>query len=238
MLFADFLGPAGIILVGMDLAGGGKGDERYAESTGRSHVQTHAGHFHKVPGNFAPGVPTPFLSDWQETSELTGEVSRRRLIVNLNDRGAQLQGATVIHPKDIDELRKAISENLKPFEPSGEDLLDKRRAVQGNGMNQILTHLANRCDRSWDGFPDKEGSYRKRSDYLKTLFADRDMASLLGDFAFTVLPRITSETPIGEKELELAVDQVLNLIWRLEDAILECEPDEEFLIRFLTEKFN
>ena len=238
LLFADFLGPAGIILTGMDLAQGGKGNERYASSTGRSHVQIDKVHFHKVPGNFEESVPTPFLSDWQETSEMTGEVSRRRLIVNLNDRGAQLQGATVIHPKDINELRSAISESLEPFEPLGEDLLSKKRAVQGNGMNQILTHMANRCDRSWHGFPKKDGSHREKSDYLKALFADPDMASFLGDFAFTVLPKITSGAPLEDKELDLAVEQLQNLIWRLEDSILECEPDERFLIRFLSEKFN
>ena len=98
--------------------------------------------------------------------------------------------------------------------------------------------MANRCDRSWDGFPNKQESHREKSDYLKALFADRDMASFLGDFAFTVLPKITSGTPLEDKEMELAVDQLQNLIWRLEDAILECEPDERFLIRFLTEKFN
>ena len=238
LLFADFLGPSGIILIGMDLAGGGRGADRYALSTGRSHMQTHTDHFHKVPGNFEANVPTPFLSDWQETSEVIGEVSNRRLIVNLNDRGARLQGATVIHPNDIEELRNAVSENLLPFEPSGEDLLCKRRTVQGNGMNQILTHMANRCDRSWHGFPKKDGSHREKSDYLKALFADPDMASFLGDFAFTVLPKITSEDSWGDKELELAVDQLKSLIWRLEDAVLECEPDERFLIRFLTEKFN
>ncbi len=237
LLFADFLGPAGIVLIGMDLAQGGRGNERYALNTGRSHVQIHTSHFHKVPGNFEEAVPTPFLSDWQETSALTGEVSRRRLIVNLNDRGAQLEGTTVIHPKDIDELRSAMSENLEPFEPLGEDLLSKRRAVQGNGMNQILTHMANRCDLSWKSFPYNKESHRDKSDYLKALFADRDMASFLGDFAFTVLPKITSGTPLDDKELELAVNQLQNLIWRLEDAILECEPDERFLIRFLTEKF-
>ena len=92
LLFADFLGPSGIILIGMDLAGGGRGADRYALSTGRSHMQTHTDHFHKVPGNFEASVPTPFLSDWQETSEVIGEVSNRRLIVNLNDRGARLGG--------------------------------------------------------------------------------------------------------------------------------------------------
>ena len=95
-------------------------------------------------------------------------------------------------------------------------------------MNQILTHMANRCDRSWHGFPKKDGSHREKSDYLKALFADPDMASFLGDFAFTVLPKITSGAPLEDKELDLAVEQLQNLIWRLEDSILECEPDERF----------
>lgn len=238
LLLADFLGPSAILMVGMDLAGGGKGEERYAENTGRANVRIHASHFHQVPGNFTPKVPTPFLSDWQETSDLTGEVAQRRMIVNLNDRGAQLKGATVIHPKDIGELRSAISGNLKSFEPSGEDIMNRRRALQGNGMNQILTHLTNRCDQAWEGFPGKEGNSHGRVNYLKTLFADRDMASLLGDFAFTVLPKITSGSDLKDAVLKNIIDQLENLIWRLEDAILECDPSEEFLIRFLTEKFN
>ena len=238
MLFADFLGPSTMILVGMDLAGGGKGDQRYAESTGRSHMQIHTRHFHQVPGNFDSTVPTPFLSDWEETSKLTEEVSRRRLIVNLNDRGAQLKGATVIHPEEIDDLRNAIAENLTPFESKGQDLLNERKVVQGNGLRQILTHLANRCDQSWHDFPEQKEISKKNNDYLKTLFADRDMASLLGDFAFTVLPKIASQKQIDEMELQASLNQLQKLIWRLEDAILECEPGKDFLMRFLTEKFN
>jgi hypothetical protein len=76
------------------------------------------------------------------------------------------------------------------------------------------------------------------SDYLKTLFADHDFASLFGDLAFTILPRITSGDPIGKKELEIALGQLQSLLWRLEDTILECEPSEDFLIRFLNERFN
>jgi hypothetical protein len=116
--------------------------------------------------------------------------------------------------------------------------MNRRRALQGNGMNQILTHLANRCDQAWEGFPGKEGNSHGRVNYLKTLFADRDMASLLGDFAFTVLPKITSGSDLKDAVLKNIIDQLENLIWRLEDAILECDPNEEFLIRFLTEKFN
>jgi len=238
LLFADFLGPSVIALVGMDLAGGGTGEERYANNTGRSHIQIHAGHFHKVPGNFDPTVPTPFLSDWEETSEFTREISGRRLVVNLNDRGAQLEGTTVVHPKDIEEVRRAISENLTSFKSSKEDLLSKKRDVQGKGMTQILMHLANRCDQAWKSFPCKETSRQERIDYLNTLFANRDMASLLGDFAFTILPKITSQMQIDDDSLKGVLAQLEKLIWRLEDGILECNPEEDFLIRFLTEKFN
>jgi hypothetical protein len=64
------------------------------------------------------------------------------------------------------------------------------------------------------------------------------MASLLGDFAFTILPKITSQMQIDDERLKNVLDQLEKLMWRLEDAILECNPEEDFLIRFLTGKFN
>lgn len=236
LLFADFLGPAAIIMVGMDLASGGRGEERYAESTGRRHIQIQTAQYHKIPGNFAPAVPTPFLSDWKETSNLIKDISTRRMIINLNDRGAQLEGATVIHPRDITELRKAISENLQPCETNSSATMKNRRALQGNGMNQLLTLLAARCDQVWRDFPQEE--YNPMIHYLKNLLADRDIASLLGDFAFTVLPKIAPEPTIDERDLKQALDQLKGLIWRLEDAIMECNPKEDFLCRFLTERFT
>jgi hypothetical protein len=236
LLFADYLGPSAILMVGMDLAGGGQGEKRYAESTGRSHIQIQATQYHKVPGNFEPVVPTPFLSDWKETSDLIKEISSRRMILNLNDRGAHLEGAAVIHPRDIDDLRKAISENLKPCEPTSSGIMDKRRALQGNGMNQLLTLLAARCDQIWENLPTED--YNSMINYLKNLLVDRDIASLLGDFAFTVLPKIAPDPTIEELELKQAINQLKDLAWRLEDAILECDPNEDFLVRFLTEKFN
>jgi hypothetical protein len=43
---------------------------------------------------------------------------------------------------------------------------------------------------------------------------------------------------IDDDRLKNVLDQLEQLMWRLEDAILECNPEEDFLIRFLTEKFN
>ena len=236
LLFADFLGPATIIMAGMDLSGGGSGQLRYADSTGRGHIQIQTNLYHKIPGNFEPSVPTPFLSDWEETSVLVKEISQRRMIINLNDRGALLDGAVVIHPKDIDELRSVISQNLKPFEATTHAILEKRRSLQGHGMHQLLTLLATRCDQVWKGFP--EQGYNSMIDYLKNLLADRDLANLIGDFAFTVLPKIGPESTMDEEELKKALNELQELTWRLEDAILECDPNDEFVVRFLTGKFS
>lgn len=235
LLFADFLGPSAILMLGMDLAGGGRGEERYAQNTGRGHIQIQTAQYHKIPGNFESVVPTPFLSDWKETSDLIKEISPRRMIINLNDRGARLEGAAVIHPRDIEGLRKTITENLNPHESAKPEILEKRKALQGNGMNQLLTLLVARCDQVWKDFPEED--YNSMIHYLKNLLADRDIANLLGDFAFTVLPKIAPEPTIKEPDLKRALNQLKDLIWRLEDAILECDPNEDFLCRFLTEKF-
>jgi len=236
LLFAEFLGPTAILMVGMDLAGGGSGEERYAECTGRGHIQIQTAQYHKVPGNFESVVPTPFLSDWKETSDLIKEISPQRMIINLNDRGARLEGAAVIHPRDIGDLRKTISENLEPYGPASSEILEKRRGLQGNGMNQLLTLLAARCDQIWKDFP--EENLNSMIHYFKNLLADRDIANLLGDFAFTVLPKIAPEPTIDEADLKKALNQLKDLGWRLEDAIMECNQNEDFLRRFLTEKFS
>ena len=108
LAFADFISPSAILLVGMDLAGGGDGRVRYAESTGRSHIEINASTFHQIPGNYNKTVPTPFFSDWHETSQATATFSQRRSILNLNDRGAYLDGANLIHPRDFEEVKKRI----------------------------------------------------------------------------------------------------------------------------------
>ena len=58
LAFADFLSPSAILLVGMDLAGGGDGRIRYAKNTGRSNIEIDATIFHEIPGNYSKKVPT------------------------------------------------------------------------------------------------------------------------------------------------------------------------------------
>ena len=68
--------------------------------------------------------------------------------------------------------------------------------------------------------------------------SNKDIASLLGDFAFTIIPKLSEEKKPTIHELENAILNLKELIWKLEDAILDCTPNDEFTIRFLTEKFN
>ena len=74
--------------------------------------------------------------------------------------------------------------------------------------------------------------------FLRARLANKDFASLMGDYAFATIPVITSKKQPSEEELKNMCLELQCLIWKLEDAILETEPNEEFLIRFFTEKFT
>ena len=232
---ADFVSPGAILLVGMDLAGGGDGRIRYAKNTGRSNIEIDANIFHEIPGNYSETVTTPFFSDWQETSDASATYSKKRSIINLNDRGALLEGTTLIHPKDFMEVKQLLSENLVPFEKRNEQILQKRRSIGGLGLIQILTLMTSICDQIWEKI-DTESNESHFANLLKELFASKDHASLLGDFAFSVMPSLA--TNCNTESFEMEKDQLKVLLWKLEDGILRCNPPEDFILRFLTEKFS
>ena len=239
LAFADFLNTAAILTVGMDLAGGNQGEQRYAENTNRSHIQTFSSHFHKIPGNYQDTVLTPFLSDWEETSNYCQKISGSKMIINLNDRGAKLTGTTLIHPDQVDELKTALMENLSPFNPKNINLLSSTKSLKGQGLNQLLCSLAKHCDDCWLDFEklDMENKF-SMINFLRARLANKDFASLMGDFAFATIPAITSEEQPSEHELKNMCVELQCLIWKLEDAIIETEPDQDFLTRFFTEKFT
>ena len=135
LAFADFLSPSAILLVGMDLAGGGDGRIRYAKNTGRSNIEIDATIFHEIPGNYAKKVPTPFYSDWKETSDASARYSNKRSIINLNDRGALLEGSSLIHPDDFRDVKQLLCDNLSSFEKRNEEIFLQRRAIKGMGLD-------------------------------------------------------------------------------------------------------
>lgn len=239
-LLADFLEPEAILLVGMDLAGGGSGNERYAESTGRAHLQVVANQFHSVPGNHSESVPTPFLSDWSETSEICAKIAVGRHLINLNDRGARLNGATLVHPDQALELREAFSGIIDPYEPQAE-LLAERRGLTGQGLEQVLTTLAIRCDEAWKGLrslvSEEEVEPQDKLQYLRELLGNQEIASLLGDYSFAVMPEIALGKEPADESLTDRLRELQSILWLLEDALVEAEPSDDFLARLLTETF-
>ena len=239
LMVANFLNPSAILTLGMDLSGGGAGQERYAKNTNRADIQIFASHYHKIPGNFSDTVTTPFLSDWQETSAFCRKISENKTIINLNDRGAKLEGATLVHPDQVEELKNVLNQIIKPFNSEELALLNKRKSLRGLGLNQLLCQLTTICDSIWDTFPKQENENNAiLLNFLRETLADHDKAKLLGDFAFSVMPIISPEKKPTLLELKGFSKEIETLIWKLEDAILECNPEDDFLSRFFTEKFN
>lgn len=233
LAMADFLDPAVIILVGMDMSGKGDGSTRYAKLTGRDHIQTLSQIYHEIPGNFCESVKTPFLSDWQETSEFCKKISAKRTVINLNDDGAFLAGTNPIHPNEFPELVNLLAANIKSSERFPLSLTDQKRTIHEVGKVQVLTLLAKKCDEVWEKLEKEDISSEK---IVKEIFQNQDLSTMLGDFSFSIMPSLVS----GDKSLchESIIRELKNIIWKLEDAILASSPPETFLIKFLSEKFH
>ncbi|MBL62052.1 MAG: hypothetical protein CMI30_01465 [Opitutae bacterium] len=239
-LLADYLEASVVLLAGMDLSGSDDGKRRYAESTGRNAQVGMAAHYKKIPGNHEDTVSTPFLSDWSETNEHCAAIARRRQVVNLNDRGARLEGSTLIHPDKFEELENALSENLTPFDRTGNKLSQEQD--RANSWDQALrSTLANRCDEIGRRLQPLLSGTHSRIDklrFLRELMANQELATLLGDFSFAVMPGIMPGKEPSESQLDLWLRQLRQTLWILEDALLENDAPEEFLRRFLAESLT
>ena len=111
--------------------------------------------------------------------------------------------------------------------------------LRGHGLNQLLCQLTAICDNIWGAFPKEENDNNLiLLNFLREILADNDKAKLLGDFAFSVIPIISPKKEANIQELKRYTYEIKDLIWKLEDAIIACNPDDEFLSRFFSEKFN
>lgn len=234
-LLADYLEASVVLLAGMDLSGGEDGKHRYAESTGRNAQTGTASRYHKIPGNHEDTVSTPFLSDWSETNENCAAIARRRQVVNLNDRGARLEGSMLVHPDKFDELLSTLSENLTPFDRAGKGL-SRDEDQASSGGQALRSTLATHCDEIGSHLQPMLEATSSRLDKLRffhELMANQQHATLLGDFSFAVMPGIMPGKEPSEDQLDLWLRQLRQTLWILEDALLEADAPEGFLSRFL-----
>ena len=63
-----------------------------------------------------------------------------------------MEGATLIHPNQIGELKSVLNENLKPFDSLKINISEKRKCIHGHGLNQLLCQLTAICDQVWAKF--------------------------------------------------------------------------------------
>ncbi len=241
LLLADYLGADAVLLVGMDLSGSGDGSVRYAKSTRRDHIEIATSHYHKVPGNHEETVSTPFLSDWRETSDNCATIAKRRYLINLNDRGAQLEGTMVIHPDKFDELRETLAGELRPFDRKSEHF-EQRLAAPDGELDQLTALLATRCDEIWKRLrpmlaKGRTSSTEEKLRFFLELLGKEEHATLIGDYAFAIMPRMMPGNKPSDAQLDLWLQELRGILWLLEDALIEAEPSEQFLTRFLTQNF-
>ena len=232
LALADFLDPSVILLLGMDMSGIDDGSTRYAKITGRRHIQTLSSIYHDIPGNFSETVKTPFFSDWQETSDFCQKISTKRTIINLNNGGALLAGTNPIHPRESNELKELLSQNLDDFNNPPLFYTKFKKHLNDAGKIQILTLLSKKCDEVWRKLNEKNNDYKT---ILTDILKDQDLSSMLGDFSFSIMPSILADQ--DNLCYESLIQQLKSIIWKLEDAILESSPSESFTSKFLTQKF-
>ncbi|MFP6900239.1 MAG: hypothetical protein VCA36_04815 [Opitutales bacterium] len=200
---------------------------------------TTAAHYRRIPGNFKETVSTPFLSDWSETSQQYASIAKQRHLTNLNDRGAKLEGALLIHPEKIEELREALTGNLQSLDKRNEILDALHQEVNPNPrLEQLVDLLATRCDEIRAGLDHlladgADAPTESRLGFLRRVLGDQDIATLLGDYAFAVIPCILPSMKPTDSQLTHWLLELRRILRLLEDALLETEPSEEFLARFL-----
>ena len=72
-------------------------------------------------------------------------------------------------------------------------------------MYQLLCQLTSYCDNTWSSIPNQNKIEDKVTfKFLKDLMSNKDIASLLGDFAFTIIPKLSEEKKPTIHELENA----------------------------------
>ena len=90
-----------------------------------------------------------------------------------------------------------------PFIKSFDIILKERKSIKGMGLIQMLTIITELCDGCWKEL-DKIKSLDSKSatSVLINIFSNKDFASLMGDFAFATIPKLTSKEEFSSSEIK------------------------------------
>ncbi len=186
---ARFLGCAPIYLFGLDLAltatqrhTSGAEASIYQESGFDAQQQ-----YPEVPGNYAPTVRTHAIGDWRALDRrLAGWPAG--LVTNVNDRGAKLGAATLVHPDQF-----VLS--APPFDRARLDRLPAPAAPADAALAAALAPLraaGGRGQREIAGLRQTlaTGGPAALAAALRPWFADEATAHTLGAFSLKMMPHL------------------------------------------------
>ena len=101
--------------------------------------------------------------------------------------------------------------------------------------------MATRCDEAWKNlrplFTKRKVTTQEKLSYLQELLGNQDIATLIGDYSFAVMPEIGPGKKPSSEELEIRIKELRRILWLLEDAMVDAKPSNEFLTRLFTETF-
>jgi hypothetical protein len=144
--------------------------------------------FPEVPGNYAEKVPTHAIGDWQALDARLATWPSE-LVINVNDRGAWLGNATLVHPDKfamvpVSADKESALGNLAAPEPL--DALTVGAAfeqIRGVGRRELagVTELRTTL---------ATGGPEVLAATLRPLFADKTLGRAMGGFALKVMPHL------------------------------------------------
>ncbi len=235
--FANFLGCEVLMLIGMDLASG-LDHSRYAVVTQRDqNLIPYGTKQYEIPGNFNKKVKTTFISDWKDTSNFCKQIAEKLQIINLNDRGAVLEGALLIHPSSAMELEETLS-NFIEQKTNPLDLINRYQSKPQN-LDFIFEKIFKAIDRAWfyieNNSQQEESFESKQYDCIRKIMTDSDLPSIMGDYSFAVMPLLISNEMPSKEILETIINNLKMLLWKLEDALIQLPVSNKLMAQFLTE---
>ncbi|MGH8018572.1 MAG: 6-hydroxymethylpterin diphosphokinase MptE-like protein [Opitutaceae bacterium] len=192
---ARFMGCAPIHLFGMDLAADAADPVRRHAADSDPTIARGAGFATQqemplVPGNYVEGVPTFLYGELRAFNKRLGELPPG-LVVNVNDRGARLASATLVHPGSFDLPARAEAKRRRLWQlaaPSVTDAEGVRAAFAEIGAQgahgcreaaELRAHLS-------------DGRAAEALAQLRRLFSNETFGRAMGSFALKIMPHLAA----------------------------------------------
>jgi hypothetical protein len=191
---AHYLGCSPIVLFGMDMASSPDQPGRRHTLDSDPSIERGSGfesqtEFFTVPGNFDERVPTFMFGELKALNEAFACFPQGH-VINVNDRGARLENATLMTPGDfhLEFLEYDKRKTLSQLPASETESLETLRAA----MSELGAAGAKGCRLAASARAALDGNeVAAAASMLRELFATGNFGRSMGAFALKVMPHLT-----------------------------------------------